>query len=282
MKKNILFVAAILALSTATYAAPETKGKPVDVKATVTETKTTEVKVEPKVIVSQPLETKQDKSKVFSSFTGTIEYKSDLFGTESKDGATNNREYTTTAGGTTTTDKSSPDITEKTVSFLKLDNNTEEPKATLDLGAKVFDAYDLKLSLKALYNKDEEDVAAGINTNAQESTTFAISRTWADAYVEWKSDIDLNKNELFQALVKDSSFTIRKKIGIVEGQVKAGRVTDAVGKGKYGIDTTTSDTYIKITPTKDLAVTLRPYDMNWTTGKTFKNEKGSIYANLSV
>lgn len=267
MKKNMLLLTAIIAVSSTIYSAPETK-----TKTPTTTLKTAEVKVVEVKAPEKLPEVKVDKSKIISSFTGTIEYKTDLFGTESKDGATNNREYTTTVGGTTTTDKSSPNITEKTVSFLKLDNNTEEPKATLDLGARVFDDYDLKLSLKALYNKDEEDVAAGINKNAQESTTFAISRTWADAYVEWKSDIDLNENELFQALVKDSSFTIRKKIGIVEGQVKAGRVSDALGKGKYGIDTTTLDTYIKITPTKALTITLRPYDMNWITGKTFKNE----------
>lgn len=309
MKKNIMFVAAILALSTATYAAPDTKGKPVEVKTTVADTKAAdvkttdikpvEVKVDPKAVEVKPV---LDKSKLISNFTGTIEYKSDLFGTESgKNSGDRTYTLTETTGGTSTTTsvQGVTKTTEKSNSFLDLDKDDEENKVSVDLGAKIFDAYDIKLSLKALYDKDEQytgpDLSAPnqmddenydpnkLTTFAQESTTFAISRTWADAYVEWKSNIDLNKNELFQALVKDSSLTVRKKIGKVEGQIKAGRVNDAYEQGKYGIDTTSSDTYIKVMPTPNLNVTFRPYDIDWQTGKEFKNNnlnRAGIYADV--
>lgn len=215
-------------------------------------------------------------SKIISNITGTVEYKAELFGTRSEDV---NRSYTETyeATGVDTETVQTKDAvgTLKATDFLNSDSNDEEPNATVTLGAKLFENYDLKLNLKANYDSDEDDsgnnTSPSDETKAYDSSTLSLSRTWDNMYLEWTTDLDLDNDTFFSALMQDSSFIVRKKIGKVEGQLKATKFTDSDNKGKYGIDKESSDNYIKVTPNEKLTLTFRPYDADWKTGKEFVN-----------
>lgn len=215
-------------------------------------------------------------SKIISNITGTVEYKAELFGTKSEDVSRSYTETYEATGFDTETVQTKDDVgTLKTTDFLNSDSNDEEPNATVTLGAKLFENYDLKLNLKANYDSDEDDTGNNTTpsdeTNAYESSTLSLSRTWDDMYLEWKTDLDLDNDTFFSALMQDSSFIVRKKIGKVEGQLKATKFTDSDNKGKYGIDKESSDNYIKVTPNEKLTLTFRPYDADWKTGKEFVN-----------
>ena len=83
------------------------------------------------------------------------------------------------------------------------------PKGTIELGAKVFENYDVRLKLNST------------KSTAEDTSTFSVSRTWPDTYLEWKANINLNGNTLYSSLVPNSEFIVRKSKGRVGGQVKA-------------------------------------------------------------
>lgn len=141
------------------------------------------------------------------------------------------------------------------------------PKGTIELGAKVFENQDVRLKLNST------------KSTAEDTSTFSVSRTWPDTYLEWKTDINLNGVTLYNSLVPNSEFIVRKSKGRVEGQVKAvvskvASIDELTGESNnnYGVDVESSETYIKIKSSPDSIVTLRPYDMDWKIGKRFENE----------
>lgn len=237
-----LFVVANSQVNASTVKKPVTTTKPVEVKVQ-------EVKLETKV--EEPV-IKTEKGKVLSQISGIVVFESDIFRSKNKP------KKDTVIGDIDTANEDSTD---------KEENYEEKmPKGTIELGAKVFENYDVRLKLNST------------KSTAEDTSTFSVSRTWPDTYLEWKANINLNGNTLYSSLVPNSEFIVRKSKGRVEGQVKAKVETGVVDKltgetnNNYGVDVESSETYIKIKSSPDSIVTLRPYDMDWKIGKRFENE----------
>ncbi len=246
--KRILLLTALLVVANSQANASTVKKPATTTKAT--EVKVQEVKLETKVEESA---IKTEKGKVLSQISGIVVFESDVFRSKNKP------KKDTVIGDIDTDNEDSTD---------KEENYEEKmPKGTIELGAKVFENYDVRLKLNST------------KSTAEDTSTFSVSRTWPDTYLEWKANIDLKAGTLYEALVPNSEFIVRKSKGRVEGQVKAvvskvASIDELTGEANnnYGVDVESSETYIKIKSTPDSIVTLRPYDMDWKIGKRFENE----------
>lgn len=258
MNKKLLMLTAILAVSGATYAAPATIKPITEVKTAVIKPVVAAKEEIKETVVKEP-ELKLEKGKMVSQITGTVVFESEIFDSVKKSGVKTD----TVIGDIDTNGEDETLLGEKM------------PKGSIELGAKVFENYDVKLKLNATKSIGED------------VSTLSVSRTWADSYAEWKSEINLNEENLYQSLVPNSQIILRKSKGRVEGQVKAGvksYINELTGasESNYGVDTKSQDTYIKIKVNPTTNVTLRPYDMDFTIGKRFENNNfDRTYAQLS-
>ena len=249
--KRILLLSALIAVTSLQLNAttrPSTTTTSTTTKPTTTTATATTAVVTTNTVV-KPVEIKTEKGKVLSQISGIIVFESDIFRSK-------NKPKSDLVIGDIDTDNE-----DKTILGEKM------PKGTIELGAKVFENYDVRLKLNATQSE-------GVDTS-----TLSVSRTWSDAYLEWKANIDLKEDTLYKALVPNSEFTVRKSKGRVEGQIKAvvgenSNINELTGEvsNNYEVDVKSSDTYIKIKSSTDSVVTLRPYDMDWKMGKRFENE----------
>lgn len=261
MKKNALLVGTLILLTTTLNAAPDTKVKvvevkPVEVKVVTTEVKpvTTDVKVVNEVKLQEnngddkKVTEISEKDGLVSNISGIVVFKADVIKSHSEP---------------------------KSETFLgDIDLNSEDetilgekmPKGYLELGAKIFKNYDFRLRLNST------------KSVAEETSYLAFSRQWKEFYAEWKSNVDLDANSFYKAVVPNSEFKVRKSKGRVEGQLKAtvakGVVDELTGEShnNYGVDIKSYETYIKVKIDQNSSLTLRPYDMEWKIGKRFENE----------
>lgn len=158
MKRILLLATLITVASTQMYATtkPATTTKPVTTTTSTTTSTTTTNKVTTPVItvvnttIEKP-EVKTEKGKVLSQISGIVVFESDIFRSKNKP------KSDLVIGDIDTDNEDSTD---------KEENNGEKmPKGTIELGAKVFENYDVRLKLNST------------KSTAEDTSTFSVSRT---------------------------------------------------------------------------------------------------------
>lgn len=190
------------------------------------------------------------KSSMVSGVKGKIEYKSTIINTTKDKGKISEKHTAIHNSNSTSADASINTNEIETMNLIKVsDNYSSIAESKTQLSGTLFNFVDAKLTL--LSNKQFD------------ASTFALSKTWTNTYIEWISFVNFDQATLYSALTRYNELKIRNRIGITEGQMKA-----VLSNGRFFVDRTSDETYIRMM-LKNMNLYFRPYDLNWSFGNRY-------------